>query len=209
MAVYGSMLLRARPHNGSTSRYRFCCCLVWERKQNKVLASDSDKSSCHQTLGACSILWPNNRRGRECGSDDFWRLMVSKTPSQQGTCETIDAKMGSKLSLQLGERTFQNKNCSGRGFTAKNRWSFLARQASQIVSGDARMLDTVTMRKGFGNKRAKVCEYAQPAQSFDSILWVCFACIGHSIWENKPKAMNKYTQVNNGKEGHSATLSEH
>ena len=38
----------------------FCCCLVWERKYNKVLASDTDKGSCHQTMDADRMSWPNN-----------------------------------------------------------------------------------------------------------------------------------------------------
>ena len=54
------MLRRTNPQNGSTGWYRFCCCLVWERKQNKVLASDTDKGPRHQTTGACCISWPNN-----------------------------------------------------------------------------------------------------------------------------------------------------
>ena len=63
VAVYKSCFAEQTHTMGSTGWYRFCCCLVWERKHNKVLASDTDKGPSRQTTSACCISWPNNRWG--------------------------------------------------------------------------------------------------------------------------------------------------
>ena len=63
VAVYRSCFAEQTPHDGSSGWYRFCCCLIWGRKQNKVLASDTDKGPRHQTTSACRISWPNIRWG--------------------------------------------------------------------------------------------------------------------------------------------------
>ena len=103
MAVYRSMLRRSCPHNGSTGRYRFCCCLAWGRKQSKEPARDTDKGSCHQTMRAFCVSWPNSNG--ECGSGLYWSGRTAWFQNTSHVFEEIGANMGSKLSLRLGRES--------------------------------------------------------------------------------------------------------
>ena len=120
-------------HNGSTGWYRFCCCLIRERKQNKVVASDTDKGPRHQTTSACCISWPNNRWGSVAQAIfGLARCVIQKNLKiKKKYLENFEAKMGSKLSLKFGGRkcsdnvslrAFAGGICSPRP-TAKSRCS--------------------------------------------------------------------------------------